>query len=94
MYLAYARSLSPAAGATSCTPSVDCLVLHGTMPADDKPAVVVSAGPALADQDRGVWSPTDYYEEDNATASDDRFTAARVTERFNDQIRVIPIDES
>lgn len=87
VYLAYSAGFAPG-GSGHCTAGTDCLVVQGR--ADDAEALVVSAGMALADQDRSTGSITDYFEGENASlAGDDTFTAADITDTFNDQVVVV-----
>ena len=87
LYLAYGNGFTPGGG-SHCTAGVDCLVIQGR--ADDTEALVVSAGMALAAQDRSTGSVTDYFEGENATLSgNDIFTDAGITATFNDQIAVV-----
>ena len=86
LYIAYSNGFAPAGG-SHCTAGSDCLVIQGH--ADDTEALVVSAGMALAAQDRSTGSITDYYEGENATLSgDDIFTRAGIDATFNDQLAV------
>ena len=86
LYVAYSSGFAPGGG-NHCTAGSDCLVIQGH--ADDTEALVVSAGMALAAQDRSTGSITDYYEGENATLSgDDIFTRAGITATFNDQAAV------
>ena len=86
LFIAYSTGLAPG-GAGQCTAGADCLVIQGR--ADDREALVVSAGMALVTQDRSTGSITDYYEGENATLSgNDIFTSAETTATFNDQLAV------
>ena len=86
LYIAYSSGFAPAGGGF-CTAGSDCLVIQDH--ADDTEALLVSAGMALAAQDRSTGSITDYYEGENATLSgDDIFTRAGITATFNDQLAV------
>ena len=86
LYIAYSSGFAPAGGGL-CTAESDCLVIQDH--ADDTEALVVSAGMALAGQDRSTGSITDYYEGENATLSgDDIFTRAGTNATFNDQLAV------
>ena len=86
LYVAYGAGFTPG-GNGQCTAGTDCLVIQGR--ADDREALVVSAGMALATQNRSTGSITDYYEGENATLSgNDIFTGAAGTATFNDQIAV------
>ena len=87
VYIAYGAGFAPG-GSGHCTAGTDCLVVQGRT--GDAEALVVSAGMALADQDRSTGSITDYFEGENASlAGDDTFTAADITETFNDQVVVV-----
>lgn len=87
VYIAYGAGFAPG-GSGHCTAGTDCLVVQGRT--DDAEALVVSAGMALADQDRSTGSITDYFEGENATlAGDDTFTTADITETFNDQVVIV-----
>ena len=87
VYIAYGAGFAPG-GSGHCTAGTDCLVVQGRT--DDAEALVVSAGMALADQDRSTGSITDYFEGENASlAGDDTFTAADITETFNDQVVIV-----
>ena len=87
VYIAYGAGFAPG-GSGHCTAGTDCLVVQGRT--DDAEALVVSAGMALADQDRSTGSITDYFEGENASlAGDDTFVAADITETFNDQVVVV-----
>ena len=87
VYFAYGAGFA-AGGSGHCTAGVDCLVVQGRT--DDAEAVVVSAGMALADQDRSTGSIADYYEGKNASpAGDDVFAAAPISDTFNDQVVVV-----
>ena len=87
VYIAYGAEFAPG-GSGHCTAGTDCLVVQGRT--DDTEALVVSAGMALAHQDRSTGSITDYYEGENASLTgDDTFSATHITETFNDQVVVI-----
>ena len=87
VYIAYGAGFAPG-GSGHCTAGTDCLVVQGRT--DDAEALVVSAGMALADQDRSTGSITDYFEGENASlAGDDIFTAAAISDTFNDQVVVV-----
>ena len=87
LYIAYSAGFASGGGGY-CTAGVDCLVIQGR--ADDTEALVVSAGTALAEQDRSTGSITDYYEGENATLSgNDIFTDGEITTTFNDQVTVV-----
>ena len=87
VYVAYGAGFVPG-GRGHCTAGTDCLVVQGRT--DDAEALVVSAGMALADQDRSTGSITDYFEGENASlAGDDTFSAADITETFNDQVVIV-----
>ena len=86
LYVAYGAGFTPG-GSGICTAGADCLVIQGR--ADDREALVASAGMALATQDRSTGSVADYYEGENATLSgDDIFSADETSAEFNDQLAV------
>ena len=83
IYAAYS-----AAGNGHCNPGLTCLAVPERREAPD--ALVVSAGMALAGQDRSSGAIADYYEGQNASLyEDDIFSAAGLAESFNDQLVVI-----
>ena len=87
VYIAYSAGFVPG-GSGHCTAGTDCLVVQGRT--DDAEALVVSAGMALAHQDRSTGSITDYFEGENASlAGDDTFTGADITGTFNDQVVIV-----
>ena len=87
VYVAYGDAFS-GGGSGHCADETDCLVIQGR--AEPVPALVVSAGMALAHQDRSSGSIADYFEGENASlASNDIFTAADITATFNDQVVVV-----
>ena len=87
LYVAYGAGFAPGGG-NHCTAGVDCLAVQGR--ADDREALVVSAGMALAEQDRASGSIAAYYEGENASlAGDDVFAGADISETFNDQVAVV-----
>ena len=87
LYVAYGAGFAPGAG-NHCTAGADCLVVQGR--ADDREALVVSAGMALAEQDRASGSIAAYYEDENASlTANDTFTAAAISDTFNDQVVVV-----
>lgn len=86
IYIAYSPGFVPG-GSGRCTAGEDCLTVQGR--AGDSEALVVSAGMALAMQDRSTGSIADYYEGENATLyGNDIFAGAGVTGTFNDQVAV------
>ena len=86
IYAAYSPGFAPG-GDGQCTAGKDCLTLQGR--ADDSEAMVISAGMALASQDRSSGSIADYYEGENATLyGNDTFAGAGVSATFNDQVVV------
>ncbi len=87
VYIAYGAGFAPG-GSGHCTAGTDCLVVQERT--DDAEALVVSAGMALAGQDRSTGSITDYFEGENASlAGDDVFAAAAISDTFNDQVVVV-----
>ena len=87
LYVAYGAGFTPG-GSGMCTAGAGCLVIQGR--ADDREALVASAGMALATQDRSTGAITDYYEGENATLSgDDIFTVDETSAIFNDQLSVV-----
>ena len=87
VYIAYGAGFAPG-GSGRCTAGTDCLVVQGRT--DDAEALVVSAGMALAGQDRSTGSISDYFEGENASpAGDDIFAAAAISGTFNDQVVVV-----
>ena len=87
VYIAYGAGFAAGAGG-HCTAGVDCLVIQGR--ADDAQALVVSAGMALAGQERATGAIADYYEGENADlAADDIFAATAISDTFNDQVVVV-----
>ena len=75
-------------GSGNC-PGVDCLTLTGVSPDNDKAALLVAAGGALASQNRSVWSIGAYFEAENKITNNGIFAKARLSQTFNDQIRVV-----
>jgi len=90
VYVALSAAHVPGVAAATCMPGVDCITLRrgGTRDEDDKRALLVIAGPALASQSRPAGDPVEYFEGENATGGDDRFETRRPGAGFNDQLRV------
>jgi hypothetical protein len=95
-YVAYSAGDSPGGGATCTVGGGDCLTLTGGgAPANNKRAIVISAGEILEDltQDRSTGDISDYYELENSDQlvdiDDDNIQTGRITTLFNDQIRII-----
>lgn len=87
VYIAYAAGFAPG-GSGRCDAGVDCLAVQTRTDAAE--ALVISAGMALAHQQRADGSGADYYENENATpGAGEVFTSARRSETFNDQIVVV-----
>ncbi len=85
IYIAYSSG-----GGATCTVGTDCLTLAGGgAPANNKRALIISAGSALATQDRTSGNIGNYYENENNTPGDDTFQTGDITGIFNDQIRII-----
>jgi hypothetical protein len=92
LYTAYSSDYVPG-GSGSCTPGTDCLYIQGRMSANDRQAVVLSAGRELSSvtcpdasyQNRTRGRVCDYYESDNASSGDDIFRKEK-TDTFNDRI--------
>ncbi len=106
VYVAESNEVVPGADGV-CDQGSDCLVLAGTVPVDNKRAVVVMAGEMLAGQDRvagsacGSQEPAflcDYFENENADFDLDvsdpppaTFEVGPVTAAFNDKVRVVAV---
>ena len=92
MYTAYSTADVPGAAVTPCVPggAPACLTLQNTGPiANNKQAVVIMAGPALAGQNRvGPYPLTDYFENENNNGSD-VFERNTLTATFNDLARAV-----
>ena len=87
IYVAYSAGFAPGASG-HCIVGVDCLNVQDRATA--APALVVSAGMALAHQDRSTGSIADYYEGENASLNaDDVFAAPPRSDNFNDQVVVV-----
>ena len=92
LYVAYSSDFEPG-GSGSCTAGTDCLSIQGNMNANDKDAVVLSAGteldsalcPDTSTQNRARGRICDYFEGENAVTGDDMFRKDK-TDTFNDKI--------
>lgn len=92
VYAAYADPHKPPGGG-GCVPGTDCLELEAdAQPDDNKRALVLVAGgrelPTSTPQDRSLGRLADYYEAENAIASDDRFSRRAPGMPFNDRMRI------
>lgn len=97
IYVAYSNGLIPG-GAGSCTSGTDCLVIGGSFNANDKEAIVLTAGTQLAGnlcpapdpvQDRAKARLCDYLEAENQTTTDDTFVKNSASETFNDKLIIV-----
>ena len=92
IYVAYASLESLPGSTPPCTAGTDCLTVENdTLPNDNKRALIVLSGPALAGQNRSVagGSLSDYFEGENATPTDRKFEKQTESAMFNDKIEVI-----
>lgn len=94
-YYAAARAEMPNATGECVPGDLDpdkaCLIVHGgAAPNDDKAAVLVLAGRALAGKTRPSTALTDYFEGENADgASAFEMRAASNTKSFNDKLKIV-----
>ncbi|RKZ71746.1 MAG: hypothetical protein DRQ48_02545, partial [Gammaproteobacteria bacterium] len=89
-YVAYSAGDSPGGGVDCTVAGGTCLTLTGGgAPANNKRALVVSAGSPLAAQDRSSSLIADYFENENNDANDDNAETGGIISTFNDQIRII-----
>ncbi len=88
IYIAYETS-GTFPGAASCTAGTTCLTVNGD---DNVRAIALSAGEALTAiepaQDRTSSLLANYFEGENAV-SDNNFVKNRITDTYNDQIKII-----
>lgn len=95
VYIAYPDNTveSPPGGTVgSCIAGTNCVVLNGSgAPNDNKRAIVLTAGGALAGQTRPSGQLAAYFEGDNATTPPDRFFERQspLNAALNDQVRVV-----
>lgn len=95
IYVAYAMEPVPG-GDTVCAVNTTCLGIHDidnvtpiTRDINNIRALAIIAGPALDGITRPSNSIEDYFEEGNRSSGDRNFTRRKITEGFNDQIRII-----
>ena len=94
VYAAYSSGFRPGA-AGSCTAGGNCLSVSLPYPVpagtiyNDRHSVVLTAGRELASQNRAAAAIADYFEGQNASASDDSFVKGEISSSFNDQISVV-----
>ena len=91
IYAAYSAADVPNA-TPPCTQGTDCLTLQNTgTNTNNKQAIIVIAGPALASQNRGAtYAENEYFESENDNSTpDDIFERNVLTAAFNDQARVV-----
>lgn len=90
IYVGLSEGYVPGAPADCGGLNPPCLtLLNWYPPQGNKWALVLSAGPELAAQDRTTGTLASYYEGENGTSGDDTFVRASASATFNDQVRIV-----
>ena len=65
--------------------------MNDAVPNDNKRALIVLGGPALAGQDRSATGGnlSDYFEDENKTPNDGKFEIQAESSTFNDKVKVL-----